>query len=65
MFSYGPFSHTGLKLDISSEVALASWLPILNPRTLLNSTQAVIFLRCTAGYGGFYLNVCLEMVTLK
>jgi len=57
MFSYGPFSHTGLKLDISSESGFSFMAAILNPTdiTEFNPTGDYFF-GVQAGYGGFYLN---------
>ena len=57
MFSYGPFSHTGVKLDISSESGFSFMAAILNPTdiTEFNPTGDYFF-GVQAGYGGFYLN---------
>ncbi len=57
MFSYGPFSHTGLKLDVSTESGFSFMAGILNPTdvTEFNPTGDY-FLGLQAGYGGFYLN---------
>ena len=57
MFSYGPFSHTGLKLDIATESGFSIMGAILNPTdiTEFNPTGDYFF-GAQLGYGGFYLN---------
>ncbi|MBX2876418.1 MAG: porin [Saprospiraceae bacterium] len=57
MFSYGPFSHTGIKLDITDESGFSFMAGILNPTdiTEFNPTGDYFF-GVQAGYGGFYLN---------
>ena len=57
MFSYGPFSHTGLKLDIATESGFSIMAGILNPTdiTEFNPTGDYYF-GAQLGYGGFYLN---------
>jgi len=57
MFSYGPFSHTGLKIDFSSDNGFSGMLGILNPTdiTEFNPTGDYYF-GAQLGYGGFYLN---------
>jgi len=57
MFSYGPFSHTGLKLDIATESGFSIMAAILNPTdiTEFNPTGDYFF-GAQLGYGGFYLN---------
>ena len=57
MFSYGPFSHTGLKLDIATESGFSIMAGILNPTdiTEYNPTGDYYF-GAQLGYGGFYLN---------
>jgi len=57
MFSYGPFSHTGLKVDFSSDSGFSGMLGILNPTdiTEFNPTGDYYF-GAQLGYGGFYLN---------
>jgi len=57
MFSYGPFSHTGLKLDIATESGFSIMAGILNPTdiTEFNPTGDYFF-GAQLGYGGFYLN---------
>ena len=57
MFSYGPFSHTGLKLDFSTESGFSGMVGILNPTdiTEFNPTGDYFF-GAQVGYGGFYLN---------
>ena len=57
MFSYGPFSHTGLKIDFSSDNGFSGMLGILNPTdiTEFNPTGDYFF-GAQLGYGGFYLN---------
>ena len=56
-FSYGPFSHTGLKLDIATESGFSIMAAILNPTdiTEFNPTGDYFF-GAQLGYGGFYLN---------
>ncbi|WP_205127408.1 outer membrane beta-barrel protein, partial [Okeania hirsuta] len=57
MFSYGPFSHTGLKLDISSESGFSFMAAILNPTDITEfNPSGDYFFGVQAGYGGFYLN---------
>lgn len=57
MFSYGPFSHTGLKLDYATESGFSLMAGILNPTdiTEFNPTSDYL-LGAQIGYGGFYLN---------
>jgi len=57
MFSYGPFSHTGLKVDIATESGFSIMAGILNPTdiTEFNPTGDYYF-GAQLGYGGFYLN---------
>jgi len=57
MFSYGPFSHTGLKIDFSSDSGFSGMLGILNPTdvTEFNPTGDY-YVGAQLGYGGFYLN---------
>lgn len=57
MFSYGPFSHTGLKVDVSTESGFSFMAGILNPTdiTEFNPTGDYFF-GAQVGYGGFYLN---------
>ena len=57
MFSYGPFSHTGLKVDIATESGFSIMAGILNPTdiTEFNPTGDYFF-GAQLGYGGFYLN---------
>ena len=57
MFSYGPFSHTGLKVDIATESGFSIMAGILNPTdiTEFNPTSDYFF-GAQLGYGGFYLN---------
>jgi len=57
MFSYGPFSHTGLKLDIATESGFSIMAAVLNPTdiTEFNPTGDYFF-GAQLGYGGFYLN---------
>lgn len=56
-FSYGPFSHTGLKLDIATESGFSIMAAVLNPTdiTEFNPTGDYFF-GAQLGYGGFYLN---------
>lgn len=56
-FSYGPFSHTGLKLDIATESGFSIMAAVLNPTdiTEFNPTGDYYY-GAQLGYGGFYLN---------
>lgn len=57
MFSYGPFSHTGLKVDFSSESGFSGMLGILNPTDITEfNPSGDYFFGAQLGYGGFYLN---------
>ncbi len=62
MFSYGPFSHTGIKADFSLTDELSLMLGILNPTdaTEMNPTHDSYSLGAQIGYstdaGGTYLN---------
>lgn len=57
MFSYGPFSHTGLKADFDFGNDFTGMLGILNPTdiTEFNPTSDY-FVGAQLGYKGFYLN---------
>lgn len=57
MFSYGPFSHTGVKIDVSTESGFSFMAGLLNPTdiTEFNPTGDYFF-GAQVGYGGFYLN---------
>jgi len=57
LFSYGPFSHTGLKLDYENEKGLSAMAAILNPTdiTEFNPTNTYL-VGLQVGYEGFYLN---------
>ena len=58
MFSYGPFSHAGLKIDIALSEDLSLMLAVLNPTdyTEYNVNGTVTF-GGQIGYKGQYLNV--------
>ena len=57
MFSYGPFSHTGLKLDIETESGFSIMAAILNPTDVTEFNPfGDYFFGAQLGYGGFYLN---------
>lgn len=57
MFSYGPFSHTGLKLDIETESGVSIMAAILNPTDVTEFNPfGDYFFGAQVGYGGFYLN---------
>ncbi|MEM1121214.1 MAG: outer membrane beta-barrel protein [Bacteroidota bacterium] len=57
MFSYGPFSHTGLKVDFSSDSGFSGMLGILNPTDITEfNPTGDYFVGAQIGYGGFYLN---------
>jgi len=57
MFSYGPFSHTGLKLDVSSESGFSFMAALLNPTDITEfNLSSDYFFGAQLGYGGFYLN---------
>lgn len=57
MFSYGPFSHTGLKADFDLGGGASGMLAVLNPTdvTEYNPTDDILF-GAQLGYGGAYLN---------
>lgn len=57
MFSYGPFSHAGIKADISLSDDLSLMLGLLNPTDLTesNPTDQYMF-GAQLGYKGQYLN---------
>ncbi|MEM6379367.1 MAG: outer membrane beta-barrel protein [Bacteroidota bacterium] len=57
MFSYGPFSHTGMKIDVATESGFSFMAGLLNPTdiTEFNPTGDYFF-GAQIGYGGFYLN---------
>jgi len=57
MFSYGPFSHTGLKLDIETESGFSIMAAVLNPTDVTEFNPfSDYFFGAQLGYGGFYLN---------
>jgi len=57
MFSWGPFSHTGLKLDIATESGFSIMAAILNPTDFTEFNPfGQYFFGAQLGYGGFYLN---------
>lgn len=57
MFSYGSFSHTGLKVDFSSDSGFSGMLGILNPTDITEFNPiGDYFFGAQLGYGGFYLN---------
>lgn len=58
MFSNGPFSHTGLKLDYSASDDLSFMLAVMNPTdwTDFNPTDTYT-LGAQVGYKGVYLNL--------
>ena len=57
MFSYGPFSHTGLKVDIATESGFSIMAGILNPTDVTEFNPfSDYFFGAQLGYGGFYLN---------
>lgn len=57
MFSYGPFSHTGLKLDVATESGFSFMAGILNPTDITEfNPSSDYFFGAQLGYGGFYLN---------
>lgn len=57
MFSWGPFSHTGLKADFDFGNDFTGMLALMNPTdvTEFNATGDVFF-GAQLGYGGAYLN---------
>lgn len=61
LFSYGPFSHTGLKLDIALSDKLSLMLAAMNPtdQTELNPTGKYAF-GAQLGYNGQYINVLTD-----
>ncbi len=60
MFSYGPFSHTGLKADFDLGSDFTAMLAILNPTdvTEFNPTDDYFF-GAQLGYKGVYLNALI------
>ncbi len=57
LFSYGPFSHTGLKVDIAFENGWSFMGGILNPTDITEfNLNGDYFFGTQLGYGGFYLN---------
>lgn len=57
MFSYGPFSHTGLKIDVATESGFSFMGGILNPTDITEfNPTGDYFVGAQVGYGGFYLN---------
>jgi hypothetical protein len=61
LFSYGPFSHTGLKVDISLSDKFSLLLAVMNPtdQTELNPTGKYAF-GAQLGYNGQFLNVLTD-----
>ena len=62
MFSYGPFSHTGLKADFALSDEFSAMLAVMNPTDLTEmNPQTDVFLGAQVGYtpeaGGAWLNV--------
>jgi len=58
MFSYGPFSHTGLKADLALSEDLSVMLAVLNPTDYTEyNVNGTITLGAQLGYKGQYLNV--------
>jgi len=60
MFSYGPFSHTGLKADFALNDDFSAMLAILNPTdiTEFNPSDDYLF-GAQLGYKGVYLNALI------
>lgn len=57
MFSYGPFSHTGLKADFNLSEDFTAMLAVLNPTDVTEyNPTGDIFFGAQLGYGGAYLN---------
>lgn len=61
LFSYGPFSHTGIKMDIGITDELGLILAVMNPtdQTELNPGGKYAF-GAQLGYKGQYLNLILD-----
>src|SRR5690606_10365145 len=61
LFSYGPFSHTGIKMDIALTDKLSLMLAAMNPtdQTELNPTGKYAF-GAQLGYNGQYLNLLTD-----
>ena len=57
MFSYGPFSHTGLKADFNLSEDFTAMLAVLNPTDITEyNATGDIFFGAQLGYKGIYLN---------
>ena len=61
LFSYGPFSHTGLKADIALSDDFSLMLAVMNPTdmTELNVTGKYTY-GAQLGYSGQYLNLLID-----
>lgn len=58
MFSYGPFSHTGIKADVALSEDLSLMLGVFNPTDLTESNLIGSYsLGAQLGYKGVYLNL--------
>jgi hypothetical protein len=58
MFSYGPFSHTGFKVDIAPSDDLSFMLGVFNPTDLTEFNPSSKYsLGAQVGYKGVYLNL--------
>lgn len=58
MFSYGPFSHTGLKADIALDEDLSLMVGVFNPTDLTETnTIGSYSVGAQLGYKGVYLNL--------
>lgn len=57
MFSYGPFSHTGLKADIALSDDLSAMVALMNPTDMTEFNLAGSYtVGAQLGYQGIYLN---------
>lgn len=58
MFSYGPFSHTGLKVDIAASDDLSFMVGVFNPTDLTEYNPTSKYsIGAQVGYKGVYLNL--------
>lgn len=58
MFSYGPFSHTGLKLDYAFNEDLSGMISVMNPTDMTETNFVDTYtIGAQLGYKGVYLNL--------
>ncbi|NHF57909.1 porin [Flavobacteriaceae bacterium TP-CH-4] len=62
LFSFGPFSHTGLKADFALSDDFSLMLAVMNPTDLteFNSSDGKYAFGAQLGYSGQYLNLLLD-----